>query len=114
QWAGLFGHKGIESLGFRGHLTLDFPTLILAMNQTSTSKLIKPITQLCIGLRQNPHYQRRHTMPLNQYNQNKCKPRTCMYYLSGEESRKKLSTYYKLRKICEMYVWFSQHILFFS
>lgn len=31
-------------------------TLILAMNQTSTSKLIKPITQLCIGLRQNPHY----------------------------------------------------------
>ncbi len=25
QWAGLFGHKGIESLGFRGHLTLDFP-----------------------------------------------------------------------------------------
>ena len=26
QWAGLFGHKGIESLGFRGHLTLDFPT----------------------------------------------------------------------------------------
>lgn len=23
--AGLFGHKGIESLGFRGHLTLDFP-----------------------------------------------------------------------------------------
>ena len=27
QWAGLFGHKGIESLGFRGHLTLDFPAL---------------------------------------------------------------------------------------
>ncbi|WP_245006235.1 helix-turn-helix domain-containing protein [Bacteroides cellulosilyticus] len=26
QWAGLFGHKGIESLGFRGHLTLDFPS----------------------------------------------------------------------------------------
>ncbi len=26
QWAGVFGHKGIESLGFRGHLTLDFPT----------------------------------------------------------------------------------------
>ena len=28
QWAGLFGHKGIESLGFRGHLTLDFPISI--------------------------------------------------------------------------------------
>ena len=27
QWAGLFGHKGIESLGFRGHLTLDFPSI---------------------------------------------------------------------------------------
>lgn len=27
QWAGLFGHKGIESLGFRGHLTLDFPVI---------------------------------------------------------------------------------------
>ena len=27
QWAGSFGHKGIESLGFRGHLTLDFPPI---------------------------------------------------------------------------------------
>ena len=30
QWAGLFGHKGIESLGFRGHLTLDFPLVTSA------------------------------------------------------------------------------------
>ena len=34
QWAGLFGHKGIESLGFRGHLTLDFPFSFIVVFQS--------------------------------------------------------------------------------
>ena len=38
QWAGLFGHKGIESLGFRGHLTLDFPRYTQGEN-ISTNRL---------------------------------------------------------------------------
>ena len=45
QWAGLFGHKGIESLGFRGHLTLDFPDVIrgdLNALQAKYDELTKP------------------------------------------------------------------------